>query len=91
MKCHVTSFEAKEIGLQKKGPIWECFFAFTMCQENTYISRLLAIMIIIRLSQLILLVILKLRKFKLSIFITCNAIQKVLCPKVFALKKNGSM
>ena len=26
--------------------IWECFFAFTPCRENTYISRLLAIIFI---------------------------------------------
>ena len=30
-ECHVKSVEAKEIGLQKKGPIWEVFFAFYMC------------------------------------------------------------
>ena len=31
---------------RKKSSIWELFFAFTVCRENTYISRLLAIIFI---------------------------------------------
>ena len=27
LKCHVKKVEAKKIGLQKKGTIWELFFA----------------------------------------------------------------
>ena len=42
----VTGFSmATLVGAQKKIPIWECFFAFTVCQENIYTSRLLAIIV----------------------------------------------
>ena len=37
----------KRLRMHEKASIWECFFfAFTVCRENTYISRLLAILFI---------------------------------------------
>ena len=42
MQCCAKSIVCEGLSAQKKAPIWECFFAFTMCRENTYISWLLA-------------------------------------------------
>ena len=41
--CYAKSIVSEGLSAQKKTPIWECFFAFILCRENTYISRLLAI------------------------------------------------
>ena len=46
VQCDAKSVVTIDLGMQKKAPIWECFFAFTVCRENTYISRLLAIIFI---------------------------------------------
>ena len=46
MWCYAKSIVSEGLSAQKKAPIWECFFAFTVCRENTYISRLLAIIFI---------------------------------------------
>ena len=32
----------KRLPMHEKASIWECFFGFAVCRENTYISRLLA-------------------------------------------------
>ena len=39
--------------MREKAPIWECFFGFTVCQENTFISRLLAIIFIHKTESII--------------------------------------
>ena len=46
MYCYAKSVGSEGLSAQKKAPIWECFFAFAVFQENTHISRLLAIIFI---------------------------------------------
>ena len=45
-------FQSGELD-QKILPIWECFFAFIVCRENTYISMLLAIIFIHKTNSII--------------------------------------
>ena len=47
-ECDAKSVVTIDFGMQKKAPIWECFFTFIVHRENTYISRLLAIIFIHR-------------------------------------------
>ena len=76
----------RQFSKQKKAPIWECFFAFTMCRENTYISRLLAILFIHKIALIIFLNYFIIKLIKIAHFYTCNSIQKMLSPKILASK-----
>ena len=75
------------LGTQKTSQIWECFFAFNVRRENTYISRLLATIFIRKTESIIFINNFIINTTKLSIFIACNVMQKVLCPKVLVRKK----
>ena len=53
MYCHAKSIVSESLSAQKKAPIWECFFAFTVRRENAYISKLSAIIFIHKINSII--------------------------------------
>ena len=71
--------------------IWECFFAFTMCRENTYILRLLAIIFIHKTESIIFISNFIIKILKLSIFIASAVMQKVYCLRTICTKKSSHM
>ena len=87
-KYNVKNVEAIGIGMQKKAPIWECFFAFTVCRENTCISRLLAIIFIHKTESIIFITNFIINKIKIVNFhrMYCYA-KSIVSEGLSALKK----
>ena len=78
----IDKWKDKRLPMHEKASIWECFFAFTVCRENSYFRRKLAIMLIHETEFIIFLNYFIIKVYKKSVMIILNnLIGKDLPPK----------